>query len=89
MLEVRDLHAFYGKSHILQGVDLSVGEGEIVSLLGRNGVGRSTTCKAIMGLVEPVGTVRYRGRDIAGLRANIVRRPASATCRRTARSFPR
>ncbi len=72
MLEVRDLHAFYGKSHILQGVDLSVGEGEIVSLLGRNGVGRSTTCKAIMGLVEPVGTVRYRGRDIAGLRANLV-----------------
>ena len=55
ILEVRDLHAFYGKSHILQGVDLSVGEGEIVSLLGRNGVGRSTTCKAIMGLVEPVG----------------------------------
>ena len=72
MLEVRDLHAFYGKSHILQGVNLSVGEGEIVSLLGRNGVGRSTTCKAIMGLVEPVGTVRYRGRDIAGLRANLV-----------------
>ena len=67
MLEVHDLHAFYGKSHILQGVDLSVGDGEIVSLLGRNGVGRSTTCKAIMGLVEPVGTVRYRGRDIAGL----------------------
>ena len=74
MLEVRDLHAFYGKSHILQGVDLSVGEGEIVSLLGRNGVGRSTTCKAIMGLVDPVGTVRYRGRDIAGLRTNLVAR---------------
>ena len=72
MLEVRDLHAFYGKSHILQGVDLAIAQGEIVSLLGRNGVGRSTTCKAIMGLVEPVGTVRYRGRDIAGLRANLV-----------------
>jgi branched-chain amino acid transport system ATP-binding protein len=72
ILEVRNLHAFYGKSHILQGVDLAVGEGEIVSLLGRNGVGRSTTCKAIMGLVAPVGTVRYRGRDIAGLRANLV-----------------
>ena len=72
MLEVHDLHAFYGKSHILQGVDLAVGEGEIVSLLGRNGVGRSTTCKAIMGLVDPVGTVRYRGRDIAGLSANLV-----------------
>ena len=74
MLEVRDLHAFYGKSHILQGVNLSVGEGEIVSLLGRNGVGRSTTCKAIMGLVEPVGTVLYRDRNIAGQRANLVAR---------------
>jgi branched-chain amino acid transport system ATP-binding protein len=72
ILEVRDLHAFYGKSHILQGVDLSVDEGEIVSLLGRNGVGRSTTCKAIMGLVEPVGSVHFRGRDMAGLRANVI-----------------
>jgi branched-chain amino acid transport system ATP-binding protein len=74
MLEVRDLHAFYGKSHILQGVDLDVGEGEIVSLLGRNGVGRSTTCKAIMGLVAPVGTIRYRGHEIAGLRTNLIAR---------------
>jgi branched-chain amino acid transport system ATP-binding protein len=74
MLEVRDLHAFYGKSHILRGVDLTVNGGEIVSLLGRNGVGRSTTCKAIMGLVDPVGTIRYCGRDIAGLRANLVAR---------------
>lgn len=74
MLEVSNLHAFYGKSHILQGVDLAVGEGEIVSLLGRNGVGRSTTCKAIMGLVDPVGSIRYRGRDIAGLRANLIAR---------------
>ncbi len=68
MLEVRDLHAFYGKSHILQGVDLSINEGEIVSLLGRNGVGRSTTCKAIMGLVAPQGEVVFKGRSIAGLR---------------------
>ena len=72
MLEVRELHAFYGKSHILQGVNLSVGEGEIVSLLGRNGVGRSTTCKAIMGLVEPVGEVLYRGKNLAGMRTNLV-----------------
>ena len=50
MLEIRDLHAYYGKSHILRGVNLDVREGEIVSLLGRNGVGRSTTCKAVMGL---------------------------------------
>jgi branched-chain amino acid transport system ATP-binding protein len=68
MLEVSDLHAFYGKSHILQGVDLKIGEGEIVSLLGRNGVGRSTTCKAIMGLVPPLGRVAFKGRDIAGQR---------------------
>src|ERR1700745_814539 len=74
MLEVEDLHAFYGKSHILQGVSLSVGDGEIVSLLGRNGVGRSTTCKAIMGLVDPIGTVRFRGQDIAGLKSNLVAR---------------
>jgi branched-chain amino acid transport system ATP-binding protein len=68
MLEVRDLHAFYGKSHILQGVDLRVDQGEIVSLLGRNGVGRSTACKTIMGLVPPVGDISFKGRSIAGLR---------------------
>lgn len=66
MLEVKDLHAYYGKSHILQGVDMHVGKGEIVSLLGRNGVGRSTTCKAIMGLVPPIGSVRYNGVELAG-----------------------
>jgi branched-chain amino acid transport system ATP-binding protein len=74
MLEVRDLHAYYGQSHILHGVDLDVAEGEIVSLLGRNGVGRSTTCKAIMGLVPPQGSVRYRGNDLAGLRSDLVAR---------------
>lgn len=73
-LEVADLHAYYGKSHILHGVTLSVGEGEIVSLLGRNGVGRSTTCKAIMGLVAPQGTINWRGSNIAGLRANLIAR---------------
>jgi len=72
MLAVHDLHAFYGKSHILQGVDLQVGQGEIVSLLGRNGVGRSTTCKAIMGLVPPVGRVVFKDRDIAGLRTDVI-----------------
>jgi len=68
MLEVRDLHAFYGKSHVLHGVTLDVREGEIVSLLGRNGVGRSTTVKAIMGQVAARGTVRFRGENIAGLK---------------------
>ncbi len=74
ILDVRDLHAFYGQSHILHGVDLTVNEGEIVSLLGRNGVGRSTLCKAIMGLVPPQGQVMYRGKDLAGLRSDLVAR---------------
>jgi branched-chain amino acid transport system ATP-binding protein len=69
MLEVTDLHAYYGKSHILQGVNLNIQEGEIVALLGRNGVGRSTTCKAIMGEVEPQGSVKFRGEEIAGKKA--------------------
>src|SRR5580704_10108858 len=72
ILEVENLHAYYGQSHILHGVDLNVGDGEIVSLLGRNGVGRSTTCKAIMGLVPAQGTIRFRNRDIAGLRPDQV-----------------
>ena len=74
MLSVRGLHAYYGQSHILHGVDLDVADGEIVSLLGRNGVGRSTMCKAIMGLVPPRGEVRFRGRDLAGLRADLIAR---------------
>ncbi|MAC80720.1 MAG: ABC transporter ATP-binding protein [Rhodobacteraceae bacterium] len=69
MLDVTDMHAFYGKSHILQGVSMTIAEGEIVALLGRNGVGRSTTCKAIMGEVPPQGTVRFKGQDIAGRKA--------------------
>ena len=69
MLEVRDLHAYYGKSHILHGVNLRVGEAEIVSLLGRNGVGRSTTIRAIMGLVQRQGSVKFKGRELTGLKA--------------------
>ena len=74
MLEVRELHAYYGKSHILRGVSFGIGQGEIVSLLGRNGVGRSTTCKAVMGEVRPVGSVRFRGREIAGLKPHQIAR---------------
>jgi branched-chain amino acid transport system ATP-binding protein len=66
MLEVRDVHAYYGKSHILQGVDFRVGEHEIVSILGRNGVGRSTTLKAIMGDPVPRGEIIFKGHSIAG-----------------------
>jgi branched-chain amino acid transport system ATP-binding protein len=74
MLEVKDLHAYYGSSHILQGVNLEVNEGEIVSLLGRNGVGRSTTCKTIMGLVPPQGSIMYQGQEIAGLKPHLIAR---------------
>ena len=69
MLEVTDLNAYYGKSHILRGVNLKIENGEIVSLLGRNGVGRSTTCKAIMGEVEPIGSVKFNGTELAGKKA--------------------
>ncbi|WP_299145344.1 ABC transporter ATP-binding protein [uncultured Tateyamaria sp.] len=69
MLDVTDLHAYYGKSHILQGVNIRIAEGEIVALLGRNGVGRSTTCKAVMGEVHPHGSVRFKGAEIAGKKA--------------------
>jgi len=69
MLEVTDLHAYYGKSHILHGVHLSIGKGEIVSLLGRNGVGRSTTIRSIMGLVDCTGSVRVRDEEMVGLKA--------------------
>jgi branched-chain amino acid transport system ATP-binding protein len=68
-LEVKELHAFYGKSHILQGVNLHVNEGEIVALLGRNGAGRSTTVKAIMGMVDNRGEVLWRGKNILGMKA--------------------
>ena len=68
MLEVKDLNAFYDKSHILRGVHLEVRTGEIVSLLGRNGVGRSTTIKAIMGMVERRGSVKFKGREMTGLK---------------------
>jgi branched-chain amino acid transport system ATP-binding protein len=66
MLQLSGLHAYYGKSHILHGVDMKVGEGEIVALLGRNGSGRSTTVKTIMGLVRGEGSVTYRDQEILG-----------------------
>ena len=70
LLEVEDLNAHYDKSHILHGVNMRIEQGEIVSLLGRNGSGRSTTLKTIMGLVKPTGGhVKLDGRDVAGERA--------------------
>jgi branched-chain amino acid transport system ATP-binding protein len=68
MLELENINAYYGDSHILHGVSLSVGEGEIVCLLGRNGAGKTTTILTIMGYLQPrLGRIRYRSRDIAGL----------------------
>src|SRR5687768_2186172 len=69
ILEVKDLHAYYGKGHILHGVDLHIGRGEIVSLLGRNGVGRSTLVKAGMGQVNASGSVSFKGEEMLGLKA--------------------
>ncbi|WP_092351777.1 ABC transporter ATP-binding protein [Collimonas sp. OK242] len=68
MLEVRGLHAFYDQSHVLHGVDLDVGPGEIVSLLGRNGAGRSSTLKAVMGMMRSSGSVRFNGAELIGLK---------------------
>ena len=69
LLQVDDLHAHYGKSHILHGVNLKVARNEVISLLGRNGSGRSTTMKAVMGLVTPTsGRIQLQGRELAGAR---------------------
>ncbi|MGA6964426.1 MAG: ATP-binding cassette domain-containing protein, partial [Xanthobacteraceae bacterium] len=71
LVHVEDIDTYYGKSHILHGVSLEVGRGEVVGLLGRNGVGKSTTLKTIMGLVSPRrGKVVYEGRVVTGLPAH-------------------
>jgi len=68
ILQISDLHSYYGESHILQSVDLTLDQGELVCLLGRNGVGKSTTLKSIMGLVTPrKGSVRFMDHELAGL----------------------
>jgi branched-chain amino acid transport system ATP-binding protein len=75
ILELRDVHAVYGRSHVLHGVSLTAREGEVVSLLGRNGAGKSTTLKAIMGLVRVTGgTIAVRGRALAGLPSHEISR---------------
>ena len=78
LLAVEDIHTYYGKSHILHGVSMEVGNGEVVGLLGRNGVGKSTTLKAVAGLVHPSGgEVRVEGRPITRLPAHRVARLGS------------
>ena len=66
MLKIIDLHAYYGKSHILRGVNLDIAKGEIIALLGRNGVGRSTLVKSVMGLVPITGSINYKDKEIVG-----------------------
>ncbi|HJS86654.1 MAG TPA: ABC transporter ATP-binding protein [Acetobacteraceae bacterium] len=81
MLEVRDLNAWYGESHILHGMEFDVREGEVVTLLGRNGAGKTTTMKAIMGLVpRREGAVRFRGRDLVGASSERIARAGIALC---------
>ena len=71
MLEIRDLHAFYGESHILHGVSLDVRKGEVVTLLGRNGAGKTTTMRSIMGIVGKLtGSIRLNGMELVGLGSN-------------------
>ena len=81
LLEVRDLNAWYGESHVLHGVNFEVAEGEVVTLLGRNGVGKSTTLRAIMGLLaQRSGSVRYAGTELIGRRTDRIARLGLAHC---------
>ena len=81
MLRVTDLHAFYGESHILHGIDLHVNRGELITLLGRNGAGRSTTLKSMMGLVgRASGSVMFNGRELIGLSPHQVARLGVGFC---------
>jgi branched-chain amino acid transport system ATP-binding protein len=80
-LHVRGLNAWYGESHILQGVDFDVAEGEVVTLLGRNGAGKTTTLKSIMGLVgRREGHVRFRGAETIAMRSDLIARAGIALC---------
>jgi len=81
LLEVRDLHAWYGESHILHGVDFEIGPGEMVTLLGRNGAGKTTTLKSIMGIVgRRRGSIRFEGRELIDLPSNRIARLGLAFC---------
>jgi branched-chain amino acid transport system ATP-binding protein len=89
MLRVARLHAFYGKSHVLHGVDFEVAPGEIVALLGRNGAGRSTTARALMGLVEAAGEVSWRGASLRGLAPHAIARRGLGYVPESRDVFPR
>ncbi len=81
LLEVRDLHAWYGESHLLHGVDFEVRRGEVVTLLGRNGAGKTTTLKSVMGMVpRRSGSIRYEGSELTVLPSNQIARLGIAIC---------
>ena len=81
MLEIRELHSWYGESHILHGMELDIADGEVVTLLGRNGVGKTTTLKAIMGMVgRRSGSIRFRGTETIAYASNRVARLGIAFC---------
>jgi branched-chain amino acid transport system ATP-binding protein len=81
MLEVSNLNAWYDESHVLHGMDFTVGEGEVVTLLGRNGAGKTTTLKSIMGLVpNRRGSIRYRGQELVGARPDVIGRAGLGFC---------
>lgn len=89
MLRIENIHTFYGNSHILQGVSLTVKESEVVSLLGRNGMGKSTTIKTIMGLVVPrEGRVSFKGIDITGHKPHHIARAGIGFVPEDRRTFP-
>jgi branched-chain amino acid transport system ATP-binding protein len=81
LLEVRDLHAWYGESHVLHGVDFEVRRGEVVTLLGRNGAGKTTTLKSVMGMMpRRAGSIRYEGSELIALPSNRIARLGIAIC---------
>lgn len=91
MLEVRDIHSFYGEAHVLQGASLNVGEGEVVALLGRNGMGKTTLMRSIMGVSPPnvrSGTVRYKGELLTGMAAHLIARRGVGYVPQGRRLFP-
>jgi branched-chain amino acid transport system ATP-binding protein len=89
VLKVTDLHAYYGKSHVIQGVSLEVGDGELVGVLGRNGVGKTTLLKSIMGLVPPrAGAVHFDGTELSRLPAHEVPRRGIGYVPQGRRIFP-